>query len=230
MTFVDLIYAEMRRRNVSQRKLAEIAGVDPSTVSKIINEGYRPSPGTIRKMAPILGKTEDELLSLVGHRSEAPTPARPQPLLPYAIPVYDMYVGAGAGEPHIQQYLYMGPDEGIPADWFGVPVRGECMVPVLFPEDVVIVNPHATPRDGDLVVFDLEHERALVKWFVARKGGIRFEPENGDPIPYDEATTRIVGVVMSTWRNPRRKARKDYRDMWERVAAARHPRDEPDGA
>lgn len=226
MSFVDLIFEEIRRRNISQRKLAELAGVDPSTLSKIINEGFTPSSRTIRKMAPILGKNEDELLSMVGHRSEKPAPARPQPLMPYAIPVYSQEVSAGKGEPVIQQYLYMGPDEGVPSDWFGVPVRGECMVPILFPEDVVIVNPNAQPRDGDMVVFDVEHERALVKWFIKRKAGIRFEPENGDPILFDEDTMRIVGVVMRTWRNPRRRARREYTEMIERMISARHPRDE----
>jgi SOS-response transcriptional repressor LexA len=226
MTLADLVFGELRRRDVSLRELARLAGVSHSTLSKIVNHGLIPEPETVRKLAPILGRSEDDLLTLVGHRSEKSLPPRPQPLMPYAIPVYDMYVSAGVGEPHIQQYLYMGPDEGVPADWFGIPVRGECMVPVLFPEDVVIVNPNAEPRDGDMVVFDLEHEKALVKWFIKRKKGVRFEPENGDPIPFDEATMRIVGVVMRTWRNPRRRARREYRDMWERVYAARHPRDE----
>lgn len=218
MTFADLIFAELRRRNVSLRKLAETAGVDVSTLSKIINEGARPSTRTVQKMAPVLGQTEDELLALVGHRSEKPATARPQPLMPYAVPVYDFPVSAGGGggghgEPAIQRYLYLGPDEGIPASWYGLPVRGECMVPLLLPGDVVIVNPDAKAEPGDMVVADLEHEQGIVKWFVKHNGGFRLEPEKGEPIPYDEATVRIVGVVMQQWRNPRRKPRREWRRL-----------------
>lgn len=218
MQLSELIFQELRRRDVTLRELAKIAGVSHSTLSKIINHGQKPNPETLIKLAPTVGKHEDELLALYGYRSETPAPPRPQPLMPYAIPVYDMYVSAGRGEPHIQQYLYLGPDDGIPADWFGIPVRGECMVPFLFPGDIVVVNPNAEPRDRDIVVFDLEHEQALVKWFRKRRNGTAyFKPEHGDPIEFDEGATRIVGVVMRTWRNPRRQSIREMRQMVERL-------------
>lgn len=227
MSFADLIFEELRRRNISLRKLAELADVDVSTLSKIINDGARPSTTTVRKLAPLLGRDEDELLFITGHRSERPAPARPQPLMPFAIPVYDMWVSAGKGEPHIQQYLYLGPDEGIPAHWFGIPVRGECMIPWLFPGDIVVVNPDAVPRDRDIVVFDLEHEKALVKWYRKGKRGDRFVPEHGDPIPFDEEKTRVVGVVMRTWRDQRRQSFREMRQAMDRHYLPR-PEDEGD--
>src|SRR5262249_44138470 len=103
-------------------------------------------------------------------------------------------------------------------------------IPVLFPEDIVIVNPKAAPRHGDIVVFDLEHEKALVKWFAKRRAGYFLEPENGERIPYDEEQVRLVGVVMRTWRNPRRRARREYQQMWQRFMAAKQADGDEDEA
>lgn len=222
MDIADLIFAELRRRDMSLRAFADLTGADHSTLSQIRNRKQVPSPGTIAKLAPFLGRSEDELLTLAGHRTQGFLVAsRPQPLMPYAIPVYDEPVSAGTGERSIQGYLYLGPDDGVPADWFGVPVRGECMVPVLFPGDVVVVNPRGEPRNGELVVFDLEHEKALVKWYMKRKSGIWLEPANGERIRYDEETIRIVGVVKRTWRNPQRVPRKEYEAMFLRAMQGR---------
>lgn len=226
MTFPDLIFAELQRRNISLRKLAEMAGVDASTLSKIINDGYRPSPKTVRKMAPLLGKSEDELLTLVGHRSSEQRPSRPrtpadmladlQRSLPIAVPVYDQPVSAGPGEPAIQEYLYLPPDVGLNPNWYGLPVRGACMDPVLLPGDVVVVNPDAVPEPGDMVVANIDGEQALVKWFVKHNGDLFLEPEIGEPIPYDETRVRIIGVVMTMWRNIRSRPRRELRRRLQR--------------
>lgn len=199
VSFADLLFQELRRRNISLRKFAELSGVDQSTFSKIVNEGSQPSPTTIRKVAPFLGKDEDELLSLVGHRSARPAPARPQPLMPVVVPVYDHPVGAGGREPAVQEYMYLPPETTIRPGWYGLPVRGTCMVPRLNPGDVILVNPDGMPDPGDMVVFDMDEEVAMVKWFVKVKGAYFLKPEVGEMIPYDEARIRLVGVVMGTY-------------------------------
>ncbi len=84
MNFADLIFAELRRRNISLREFAELAGVDHSTLSTNINGKHRPSPATLRKVAPLVGRSEDELLTMVGHRSgnpPAPDPSTPDEIL-----------------------------------------------------------------------------------------------------------------------------------------------------
>lgn len=215
MDFAELIFAELRRRDISLREFAALTGVDHSTLSQIRNRKQVPSPRTIAKLSSFLGKSEDELLALAGHRSEKPAPPRPQPLMPYAVPVYDQAVSAGKGEPVIRQYLYLGPDEGIPSSWYGLPVVGTCMVPLLLPGDVVIINPDGKPESGDMVVADFEHEKALVKWFAKHKEEYWLEPEKGEPILYDEEKVRIVGVVMQIWRNPRGRPRREWRRLLE---------------
>lgn len=209
MPLPDLIFQELRRRNVSLRELAELAGVTHSTLSKIINHGQQPSPATVTKLASVLGQTEDQLLTMVGYRSATQAPPRPQPLMPITVPVYDQPVSAGSGEPSIQQYLYFSPDTGIPPSWYGLPVIGSCMVPHLFEGDVVVVDPEGHPEPGDMVVAEIDHEQALVKWFTKRRGTLYIEPERGEAVPFDEEHVRIVGVVMKMWRDVRKKPRKE---------------------
>lgn len=205
MTFEDVIFHEIQKRNISLRKFADLAGVDPSTFSKIINDGAQPSTATIRKLVPLVGKTEDELLVLAGHRSESPAAAVPQPLLPVAIPVYDYPISAGQGVPPLQQHIYLPPDIDIRADWYGLPVHGECMFPLLLNGDTVIISPSATPEPGDMVVFDMDNERGLVKWLRKKRNGeLWLVPEKGEPIAFEDDRIRIVGVVMRMWRNVRR--------------------------
>lgn len=148
-------------------------------------------------------------MALVGYRSETPSRQRLQPTLPIAVPVYDQPVSAGKGEPAIQQYLYFSPDSGIPPGWYGLPVIGSCMVPHLFEGDVVVVNPEGHADPGDMIVCEIDHEQALVKWFTKHRGQLFIEPERGEMVPYDEARMRIVGVVMKMWRDIRKKPRKE---------------------
>lgn len=145
--------------------------------------------------------------------ADGETPKRaPRPLyapMPITVPVYDQPVSAGKGEPAIQQYLYFSPDSGIPPGWYGLPVIGSCMVPHLFEGDVVVVDPEGHPEPGDMIVCEVDHEQALVKWLTKHRGQLFVEPERGEALPYDEMHIRIVGVVMKMWRDVRRKPRKE---------------------
>jgi len=209
MSLAEMLFQEMRRRDVSLRELAQTAGVSHSTLSKIINHNQQPTPETVRKLAGILGHSEDDLLIVAGHRTGKPARTRLLPTLPIAVPVYDQPVSAGKGEPAIQQYLYFAPDSGIPPGWYGLPVIGSCMVPHLFEGDVVVVDPEGQADPGDMIVAEIDHEQALVKWLTKHRGQLFIEPERGDMVPFDESRMRIVGVVMKMWRDVRRKPRKE---------------------
>lgn len=209
MDIAEILFQEMRHREMSLRDFAALTGVDHSTLSQIRNKKQKPSPQTVHKLAPYLSPSEDELMALVGYRSETPSRQRLQPTLPIAVPVYDQPVSAGKGEPAIQQYLYFSPDSGIPPGWYGLPVIGSCMVPHLFEGDVVVVDPEGQAEPGDMVVTEIDHEQALVKWFTKHRGQLFIEPERGEMVPFDESRMRIVGVVMKMWRDVRRKPRKE---------------------
>lgn len=210
---------EIDRRDWKQADFAREGKFKPQNVSRWIKGAVQPSYDSARQIARTLGVTTDEVLIRTGHRDvENPEPIVRSPVeqlrsllhqMPITVPVYDQPVSAGKGEPSIQQYLYFSPDTGIPPSWYGLPVIGSCMVPHLFEGDVVVVDPEGIAEPGDMVVAEIDHERALVKWFTKHRGNLFIEPERGDAVPYDEERVRIVGVVMKMWRDVRKKPRKE---------------------
>lgn len=55
--FRDWLRAEMHRRSMSQRMLAERSGVNHSTISRLVSSGRTPSMATMARLADALGAT-----------------------------------------------------------------------------------------------------------------------------------------------------------------------------
>lgn len=93
-----------------------------------------------------------------------------------AIPVYGM---AAAGDPelvainedsiveHVPFYWPTGTKA--PKDAFGVTVRGESMLPRFQPNEVVIVDPHMSPRKNNDCVVEMVNGGASVKIYLGRQ-------------------------------------------------------------
>lgn len=58
--------------------LAQDAGVTPSLVSRALSGQSEPAPGTLRRLAPVLGVTEVELFTAAYGLDGAPRPAVPE--------------------------------------------------------------------------------------------------------------------------------------------------------
>lgn len=209
---------EIDKRDWRQADFAREGRFKPQNVSRWVKGTAQPSSHSARMIARTLRIPEDDVLVRAGHKADSGG-HRPQqsPVdslrtlvrdLPIAVPVYDQPVSAGKGVPSVQEYMYLPPETTIRSSWYGLPVRGDCMLPRLNPGDVVLVNPEGMPDPGDMVVVDIDDEIAMVKWFVKRKDGYFLEPEQGDPIPYDEDHVRLVGVVMGTFGKKPRKGRQ----------------------
>ena len=60
---------ELRQRKLlSQRELAELAGVSETTIVKLELGATRPHPGTLRKIAAALGISPEEMAELMVNR------------------------------------------------------------------------------------------------------------------------------------------------------------------
>lgn len=213
MGFADLIFAELQRRNVSLREFSDLAGVDHSTLSKIINDGRRPAPVTIRKLAPLLGQTEDDLLTLVGHRSAKQPPSRPrtaddilidlQRNLPIAVPKVKQVASAGPGEAEAEEYVYLPPRGGRRPKLFAIAITGRCMEPEICAGDTVIVDLEQAPTPGRIVIATVTEDgvtQTLVKRLIERRGVRYLAPNGGQAIQVDERVN-IVGVVVHVGRD-----------------------------
>lgn len=70
-TFSTKLRNLRRDRHITQRQLGELAGLDPTYISKLEHGADRPGEEAVRKLADALGADEAELLVLAGHAGVA---------------------------------------------------------------------------------------------------------------------------------------------------------------
>lgn len=98
----------------------------------------------------------------------------------------------------------------LPSEWvkgkevFLLEVKGESMLPYLFPHDYVVVRSQSTAENGDVVV-TLVGEEATVKRFFRKGKRIELRPDNEswETIQIEEgegSEIRIVGKVIGVFR------------------------------
>jgi transcriptional regulator with XRE-family HTH domain len=79
--FAEWLHAELRRRKLSQSKLAAYLGVHPSGVNRWLTKGMLPSTESCAALARVLHVDLNYLMRLAGHlpeeTGESPTPASP---------------------------------------------------------------------------------------------------------------------------------------------------------
>ncbi len=100
----------------------------------------------------------------------------------------------------------------VPAEWtgggvhFALRVDGDSMVGAGICEgDYVIVRQQKDPPAGDIVVALIEDDKATVKRLVRRGSRFVLQPENPRhrPIPIDDESARVQGVVVGLMREYR---------------------------
>ncbi|HEY8598524.1 MAG TPA: helix-turn-helix domain-containing protein [Thermomicrobiales bacterium] len=182
--YVSLIEANKRLVDALPRhdymlRLAEVLGVDVAELTK----PKEPEPGERRRL------TDRELFEKFGIR-------------PYDAPlsVEGVYASAGPGEgvPH-------DIDDSVPREYARrkylreVTVRGDCMVPDLYPGEVVVYNIRLGAEIGKIMVALRDEEELLVKRLVL-EGDDRFlHPNEGMNIRVDERI-RFLGRAVAVTR------------------------------
>ncbi len=83
-----------------------------------------------------------------------------------------------------------------PAGCYALRVRGTSMIEDhIMDEDVVIINPQARVREGDVVVALIDNETATLKRFYREKDRIRLQPANSEMEPIYVTDVHIQGRV-----------------------------------
>ncbi|MGN6700750.1 MAG: S24 family peptidase [Thermomicrobiales bacterium] len=204
LTFGPWLAGEIDKRDWQQADLARRLDVKPGVVSSWINEKRRPSYESCLEIGEALGIDPEIVLRQAGRETTRQVQERPRSLadelaalsrrMPRMIPHYSQIVSAGRGEPVIDSYLYLSPDEHVGPNEFAVDVTGDCMDPLISPGDTVMVNPDLAPESGKLVVFEIDHEKTMVKRLEWHEGKRWLVPLHGARVPFDEHV-RPVGVV-----------------------------------
>lgn len=71
MTLGEYLKQLRKKKSISQRELAESAGISNAEISRIeTGERQKPSPDVLRKLAPFLGVTYEDLMDKAGYINE----------------------------------------------------------------------------------------------------------------------------------------------------------------
>jgi repressor LexA len=83
-----------------------------------------------------------------------------------------------------------------PPGCYALKVRGTSMIEDhIMDEDIVIINPEARVREGDVVVALIDNETATLKRFYREKDRIRLQPANSEMEPIYVTDVHIQGRV-----------------------------------
>jgi SOS-response transcriptional repressor LexA len=199
------------RNTWSLMDLARASGVQHPTLSKIRNGDSRPSPETLRKLAPALGKTADYLMEIVGHKqSREQVPTRDELLERFLamdateVPFYDVMASGAPSRSFLSdlpiEYGYLPERRRYARGRVkGITVRGNCLAPRVLDGDRVFIDTQADFEDGDIVlavVGDALHLKRL----RAGAGGFVLQPDNGEGSFLVGDDVVILGKYLGLWR------------------------------
>ena len=112
-------------------------------------------------------------------------------------------VAAGSpvlAEENIEEYIEVPELAGGDAGEYLLRVRGDSMKDAgIIEDDVVVVRPENSARDGQIVVA-LVGEEATVKRFFKESDHIRLQPENDALEPIRSKDVRVLGRVVGVMR------------------------------
>ncbi|EGQ1599299.1 helix-turn-helix transcriptional regulator [Staphylococcus pseudintermedius] len=200
----NIIIAKNIRRflddsNMSQKKLAELINIKPSTLSDYLNLRSNPSHGVIQRIADVFGvgksdidttyKDENSITSIY----DKLTPPRQKRVLDFAneqlneqnnkvlhinshnviseeVAVYG-YASAGTGETLIDGVEFTTQYNGhIPNHDFALQVNGDSMEPLFEDKEIIFIDKTKQINSGQIGIFVIDGEAYLKKVFISDKG------------------------------------------------------------
>lgn len=204
----DNIRALLVDNDMSQGRLAEIAGADRSTVNKWINEDRRPLKRHLQALCDYFGLIPDDITSDY-YGLAAKLSGR------YGMPVYssgDATVPLmSMGRVHAGSLT----DEDATSERVEVPasvlrnhpratalmVEGDCMNRVAPEGMAVLIDPDLTPENGSIVVAEVEGYKAVMRRWYRGSGTLllvadSYTEHEDIVLRWDDGPVRVLGVVV----------------------------------
>lgn len=158
-------------RDLLQKDLAELLGVDRTTYVKYETGKSEPGHETLVRLANFFNVSTDYLL---GNDTGSASPSGNW------IPVLG-YVVAGIpieATEEILDYEEITPEMAAQGEHFGLKVKGDSMEPKFSPGDVVIVRKQEDVDNGDIAVVLVNGDEATIKKIKKRPDGVMLIPLN----------------------------------------------------
>lgn len=156
----------------SRLSVARKAGISDSYLFQLEeNQNNRPSPGILKKLAPVLQVGYDELMHMAGY-SEAPKEKTTHTV---AVPVYGEYAGDNFAFSPLKAASSLEIDFELLKDraCFGLRVKGDCLHDCRISDgEILIVSPHADIANGDIVLAGTGDKCALRRFYLADDNAI----------------------------------------------------------
>lgn len=215
MTVADNIKTIRSIFNVTQRELAEVAGVTENAVSKWENGYAEPRMGAVEKIAACYGLSKLNIIEDGGMDNFDPVTRKERPAIPGAIPIQPSPVAYLPVMGNIHAGLAEEPDvyseemHQVPA-WvaekhpraFLLKIVGDCMDRV-YPEGcLVAVDLDKEPTNGCVVAVQIDDTDFLLRRWFRTKNTLVLAPDSNNPEhrdrvfsgdDWDEHFVRVVG-------------------------------------
>ncbi|MEF7566086.1 XRE family transcriptional regulator [Bacillus infantis] len=169
------------KHNLSQKELAEIAGVSDKAVSTWENGIKEPRMGALQKIADHFGilksdLIEDQKVNRINNSDRIVGDSVPMPLLgsiAAGIPLEMIEVKEMINVPREVAEVY--------PDAFLVKVNGDSMNKIIPPGALALIDPTIEVKNGDIAAVAVNGYDATLKRFFRFNSGITLEPESYNP-------------------------------------------------
>jgi len=198
--------------NLKQRQVEKLCGVSNSYLSQLEN-GQRgiPSPDILKKLAPVLKITYEELLVAAGYLPPAALLSQPSNAIPIdedTIIMVPVYGKIAAGNPikasdEVNEYISMDArfyerNGYTKDDFFFLRIKGHSMEPTIADSDLVLIRRQPTIGNNEIAAVLCNHDEATVKRIVVLGDKIFLGSDNKDypPMVYEASECQIIGKVL----------------------------------
>ena len=196
--------------NVTQRELAEVAGVTENAVSKWENGYAEPRMGAIERMAACYGLSKMNIIEDAGMTLIDPITKKPRSPLPKGAifprrskPAFAPKLGrVHAGDPQDPEVMD-GPmvelpesiAEAHPRAYF-LEVEGDCMDKV-YPEGcLILVDPDKEPQNGSIAAVSIDGADYVMRRLLRTSNTMVLAPESFNPEHEDIVITAASGKTV----------------------------------
>ncbi len=197
MDFSKWLMNKLMERHFRPSQLAFYSKISGAEISRLLSQKRYPSLKSLKKIAPVLHVTEEEILRAAGY-----LPALKETPKIVEIPVRGICPADrfNFSFEEVIDTVILNYDFVKDKNVFALRVKGDCLEEAgIFDKDIVIISPHASIANGDIVVARIGDECTMKKFYktgdqiVLQPCNHRYEPIIIKP---KEKHIEIIGKVI----------------------------------
>ncbi len=202
MDFANRLQMLLNAREMRAVDLMKVTGLSDSVISRYLSGGYEPKQKNASLIAKALNVDVNYLLT--GETEQEKPKAVKIPVLGEVVAGVPVYA-----EENIIDWEEISEEMSRRGDYFCLDVKGESMIPVMFPSDRLLVRKQNTIDSGQIAIVMVGMEEATCKKVMISDKGIQlygfnttvYEPHFYTNKEIRELPIRIIGRVVEVRRD-----------------------------